>query len=47
MWANGKPYTKSYITYKDIMNGGALTIEMGATPSATWGVNQKDRPYSH
>ena len=47
MWVNGKPYSKSYITYKDIMNGGALTIEMGAKPSTTWGVNQKDRPYSH
>jgi predicted alpha-1,2-mannosidase len=41
---NGKPYTKSYISYIDIMKGGELVIEMGATPSKTWGVNPSDRP---
>jgi predicted alpha-1,2-mannosidase len=42
---NGKEYPKSYITYNDIMKGGELVIEMGATPSKTWGVNPADRPY--
>lgn len=42
---NGKEYSRSYITYNDIMNGGELIIEMGATPSKTWGVNQNDRPH--
>ena len=41
---NGKEYPKSYITYSDIMKGGELVIEMGATPSKTWGVNPSDRP---
>jgi predicted alpha-1,2-mannosidase len=26
---NGKPYTKEYITHKDIMNGGKLVFVMG------------------
>ncbi|HEX3007897.1 MAG TPA: GH92 family glycosyl hydrolase, partial [Bacteroidales bacterium] len=29
---NGNPYTKSYITYKDIMKGGTLEFEMGPEP---------------
>ena len=41
---NGKGYSKSYITYNNIMKGGELVIEMGATPSKTWGVNFSDRP---
>ncbi|MEO6682588.1 MAG: GH92 family glycosyl hydrolase [Ginsengibacter sp.] len=43
---NGKKYTKSYIHYKDLMAGGNMVIEMGATPSKTWGVRKEDRPYS-
>ncbi|WP_345890346.1 GH92 family glycosyl hydrolase [Rufibacter aurantiacus] len=43
---NGKPYTKSYILHKDLMQGGELVFEMGSTPSASWGVAQKDRPRS-
>jgi len=27
------------------MKGGELIIEMGATPSKTWGINPNDRPY--
>lgn len=43
---NNKSYTKSYIPYKDIMAGGSMIIEMGGTPSATWGIKKDDRPYS-
>ncbi|HEY8934525.1 MAG TPA: GH92 family glycosyl hydrolase, partial [Cyclobacteriaceae bacterium] len=39
---NGKPYTKTYITYQDIMSGGELSIEMGDKPSTIWGVNKED-----
>ena len=42
---NDKPYTKSYILYNDLMQGGNLVIQMGATPSKTWAVNPNDRPY--
>jgi predicted alpha-1,2-mannosidase len=43
---NGKPYTKSYITHQDLLQGGKLVIEMGAKPSSTWGVGVADRPKS-
>jgi predicted alpha-1,2-mannosidase len=40
---NGKRYTRSYIDFKDIMNGGTLEFDMGSTPSK-FGSQQKDRP---
>ncbi len=43
---NGKPYTKTYITYADLMQGGDLVFEMGSTPSTTYGKQLKDRPHS-
>ena len=41
---NGQPYTKSYITYKDIMDGGTLEFTMGATPNKKFGAAPEDRP---
>ncbi|NDV66930.1 GH92 family glycosyl hydrolase [Bacteroides sp. 224] len=41
---NGKKYTKSYILHKDIVAGGKLEFEMGNQPSATFGVEEADRP---
>ncbi|SNR98072.1 GH92 family glycosyl hydrolase [Hymenobacter mucosus] len=43
---NGKAYTKSYITHQELLQGGNLIFEMGATPSPTWGVGAADRPKS-
>ena len=43
---NGKPYTKGYITQKDIMNGGVLRFEMGPTPNKKRVFLESDRPYS-
>ena len=40
---NGKPYTKSYIMFDDIMRGGTLEFEMGAAPSK-FGTKKADRP---
>ena len=40
---NGKPYTKSYINYKDIVAGGTLELVMGPNPSK-FGTKAKDRP---
>ncbi len=40
---NGKPYTKSYIMYSDMVKGGTLELQMGNKPSA-WGTKVKDRP---
>lgn len=41
---NGKPYTKSYISYQDIMKGGELVFVMGNIPNQAFGANKEDRP---
>ena len=40
---NGRPYTRSYINYNEIVSGGILEFQMGAQPSA-FGTKTKDRP---
>ncbi|MDO4211359.1 MAG: GH92 family glycosyl hydrolase [Bacteroidales bacterium] len=40
---NGQPYTKTYIDYPTLMQGGVIELQMGAQPSA-WGTNKVDRP---
>lgn len=40
---NGKPYTKSYLDYADIMKGGHLALVMGPKPSE-FGTTVSDRP---
>jgi putative alpha-1,2-mannosidase len=41
---NGKEYTKSYLTYQDIANGGDLEFQMGPLPNKAWGASDKDVP---
>ncbi len=41
---NGKQYTKSYISHKDIVSGGKLEFVMGSIPSSFGGVDKEDRP---
>ena len=43
---NGKAYTKSFITHKDIIKGGTLKFIMGAEPNKNFGKNDEDRPKS-
>ncbi len=43
---NGKPYNHSYITYKDIINGGILILNMGPLPNKQFGAGTEDRPTS-
>jgi predicted alpha-1,2-mannosidase len=43
---NGKPYTKSFITHKDIVAGGELVFLMGSTPNKEFGKRPEDRPES-
>ncbi len=40
---NGKPYTKSFIDYRDIVKGGTLEFVMGDKPSQ-FGTKTADRP---
>lgn len=44
---NGKSYTKSYITYEDIMKGGTLEFIMGNKPNKHFGANKDCRPTSN
>ena len=41
---NGKPYSKSYIDYKDILKGGRLVFTMGEKPNKKWGAEEKNIP---
>ena len=41
---DGKPLKRTYITYKEIMNGGMLKLEMGETPNKQYGTAPEARP---
>lgn len=41
---NGKAYTQSYITYKEIMSGGKLEFTLSDKPNKRFGFEAKDRP---
>ena len=41
---NGQPFTRTYLTYDEIMNGGELTFVMGSAPNKSWGNGAEDTP---
>jgi predicted alpha-1,2-mannosidase len=41
---NGKPYTKTYISHSDIINGGTLKLFMGSKPNYNFGKTADVRP---
>ena len=43
---NNQPYTFTFLRHTDLMRGGLLEIEMGAKPSATYGVKEEMWPTS-
>lgn len=43
---NGMDYTKSFITHKDIQQGGTLEFFMGSQPNKAFGAGENDRPKS-
>ncbi len=43
---NGAPYSKSWFTHKDILDGAKLVFEMGPAPNKSWGSSKDDRPAS-
>ena len=43
---NGKDYKYSYITHKDIMQGGELIFNMGPKPNKNFGKEKEFRPQS-
>ena len=43
---NKKPLNRSYITHKDIINGGELIFKMGPVPNKKWASHRESTPYS-
>ena len=43
---NGKPYDKSFLLHRDLMNGGELVFQMGPRPNLKWGVGADNEPVS-
>lgn len=43
---NGKPHTRSFLTYREIMAGGNLLLKMGPKPNPAFGAAPDDRPKS-
>lgn len=43
---NGEKFTRSYLTFNDLKDGGQLDFEMGAKPSKKWGMGKDDIPES-
>ena len=41
---NGKPLTRSYLTYEEIAKGGELVFTMGDKPGDTWGKGEGNMP---
>lgn len=41
---NGKPFSRSWISYDEIVGGGKLVLNMGPTPNKSWGSAAADRP---
>jgi hypothetical protein len=41
---NGKPFSKAWITYEQIIAGGTLDLVMGPKPNPDWGSAPADRP---
>lgn len=43
---NGKPYSKSFITHDDLMQGGTLEFVMRSTPNESFGASESEIPKS-
>jgi len=46
MTLNGKNWNKTYIPFKEIMNGGKIIYFMGPEPNMKWGTEQNSQPFS-
>ncbi|MBC7417137.1 MAG: glycoside hydrolase family 92 protein, partial [Pedobacter sp.] len=43
---NGKNFTRNFLTYKDLTEGGMLNLEMDETPNKNRGLLSQDKPFS-
>ena len=43
---NGKPFTRNWFTYHELISGGTIQYQMGNQPAKNRGILPEDRPYS-
>jgi putative alpha-1,2-mannosidase len=43
---NGQPLSRAWLLHSEIVSGGTLELQMGATPNKDWGVGQENLPPS-
>ena len=43
---NSEIFTKNYLTYSQIINGGSFDLEMTDNPNKTRGIKETDKPFS-
>jgi predicted alpha-1,2-mannosidase len=43
---NGQPFTRNFLHYDELMNGGVIHYKMGNLPALNKGVSKEDRPFS-
>ena len=43
---NGKQFTRTWLTYSELTNGGTIRYKMDNKPSVNWGILPEDRPFS-
>jgi predicted alpha-1,2-mannosidase len=43
---NDKPFTRNYLRYDELMNGGTIRYRMGSQPAINRGINNEDKPFS-
>jgi putative alpha-1,2-mannosidase len=46
LMVNGKPYTKTWLSHRELMKGAVLDFTMSATPNKQRGIREEDAPYS-
>jgi predicted alpha-1,2-mannosidase len=44
---NGKPYSKNWLSYSELMKGATLNFKMGAKPNKSRGTGEEELPYSY
>ena len=46
-YLNGKEFTRTWLSYDELMQGGVIEYQMGNQPNMTRGIAPADKPYSY
>ena len=44
---NGKSFSRTWLSYDELMQGGVIEYQMGSQPNTTRGIAPEDKPYSY